>query len=56
MVGEQETQLEGNISPIGENAVSVTQRVLVKVLRVCANPRLVLADYSEVGMERRVLV
>jgi hypothetical protein len=30
--------------------------VTVKVLRVCANPRLVLCAYSEGGLERRVLV
>jgi hypothetical protein len=56
VVGEQEAQLEGNTSPIGENVVSVAERVLVKVLRVCANPRLVLCTYSEGGTERRVLV
>jgi hypothetical protein len=56
MVGEQEAQIDGNTSPIGENIVSVAERVLVKVLRVCANPRLVLCTYSEGGTERRVLV
>jgi hypothetical protein len=30
--------------------------VMVKVLRVCANPRLVLCGYQEEGLERRVLV
>ena len=29
---------------------------MVKVLRVCANPRLVLCGYQEEGLERRVLV
>jgi hypothetical protein len=30
--------------------------VKVKVLRVCANPRLVLCGYQDGGLERRVLV
>jgi hypothetical protein len=32
------------------------EEVQVKVLRVCANPRLVLCGYQHEGLERRVLV
>ena len=32
------------------------EEVKVKVLRVCANPRLVLCGYQDEGLERRVLV
>jgi hypothetical protein len=30
--------------------------VMVKILRICANPRLVLCAYQDDGLERRVLV
>jgi hypothetical protein len=32
------------------------EEVTVKILRICANPRLVLCDYQDEGLERRVLV
>ena len=31
-------------------------KVKVKILRICANPRLVLCTYQDGGLERRVLV
>jgi hypothetical protein len=39
----------------GEEPVERAE-VMVKVLRCCANPRLVLCAYSDGGLERRVLV
>jgi hypothetical protein len=32
------------------------EEVLVSVLRVCANPRIVLCEYSDSGLDRRILV
>ena len=43
--------------PVLEREVPVeSAEVKVKILRICANPRLVLCAYSEGGFERRVLV
>ena len=33
-----------------------SDKVMVRVVRVCANPRLLLCEYREGGLERRVLV
>jgi hypothetical protein len=33
-----------------------SDKVMVRVVRVCANPRVVLCEYNEGGVERRVLV
>ena len=43
--------------PVLEREVPVeSAEVKVKILRICANPRLVLCAYSDGGFERRVLV
>jgi hypothetical protein len=51
--------LATNVSeePVLEREVPVeSAEVKVKILRICANPRLVLCAYEDDGLERRVLV
>ena len=49
---EQEDLDQGN----GLQQAAGVGKVMLTVLRVCANPRVVLCTYSEGGVERRVLV
>ena len=58
-----ERNLERPSQPVEEPAAAHAEQesiereaVKVKVLRVCANPRLVLCGYQDEGLERRVLV
>jgi hypothetical protein len=47
---EQDNTLE--LEPGSESS----EKVRVRVMRACANPRLLLCGYGEVGLEQRVLV
>jgi hypothetical protein len=58
-----ERNLERPSQPLEETAAAHVEEeplereaVKVKILRICANPRLVLCAYSDGGLERRVLV
>ena len=58
-----ERNVERPSQPVGEPAAAHVEEgplereaVKVKVLRLCANPRLVLCGYQDEGLERRVLV
>jgi hypothetical protein len=47
----------GSEEPVLEREEAVeSAEVKVKILRICANPRLVLCAYEDDGLERRVLV
>ena len=58
-----ERNLERPSQPVEEPAAAHVEQeplereaVKVKILRICANPRLVLCTYNDGGLERRVLV
>jgi hypothetical protein len=54
---EEVLKQEGLADPVPNSFVTNEhQEMKVKVLRVCANPRLVLCGYQDEGLERRVLV
>ena len=54
---EEVLKQEGLADPVPNSFVTNEhQEVKVKVLRVCANPRLLLCGYQDEGLERRVLV
>ena len=54
---EEVHKQEGLADSAPNSFVTSRQReVMVKVLRCCANPRLVLCAYSDGGLERRLLV
>jgi hypothetical protein len=62
IVGPQRN-LERPSQPVDEPAAAYVEEeplereaVKVKILRICANPRLVLCGYQDEGLERRVLV
>ena len=56
--GVEEVLKQGGLADSVRNSFVTNehQEVKMKVLRVCANPRLVLCGYQDEGFERRVLV
>ena len=56
--GVEEVLKQGGLADSVRNSFVTNehQEVKMKVLRVCANPRLVLCGYQDEGLERRVLV
>ena len=56
--GAEEVHKQKGLAALAPNSFVTNEHeeVKMKVLRLCANPRLVLCGYQEEGLERRVLV
>jgi hypothetical protein len=56
--GAEEVYKQKGLADLAPNSFVTNEHeeVKVKVLRLCANPRLVLCGYQDNGLERRVLV
>jgi hypothetical protein len=54
--GAEEVHKQKGLADLALNSFVTNEHEEVKVLRLCANPRLVLCTYQDEGLERRVLV
>ena len=54
--GAEEVHKQKGLADLALNSFVTNEHEEVKVLRLCANPRLVLCAYQDNGLERRVLV